>query len=332
VPTPSAADEAAAPVDLAAEPDDAELARLCRGPHDRLTDAFAEGGAPAARECFVRMVELVHDIAALYANWCTATTDWLLRTHGFAAAAAVFPVAELLPAGPETSLRPAQLPIVRAVYRSADFPADKADLDARIAAAADPAAFIALWDEVHEALDGAEILRRDAATALVTMVHRRYGPDGLEDCLRHATELVWRPRMEADLGRPALVRLRAWAEKMSVGHNGSIRIRREPDGWVLVLDPCGSCGRQLLTGRYREPWNFAVVDPGHRVGFLRDDITVYQSHLAVAHTMVPIETTGAPWPAMACAGLAARPCELVLYRDPAKTDERFYAQVGMTKA
>ncbi|MBM9468754.1 hypothetical protein [Nakamurella leprariae] len=328
---PPRIDSDAAPVDVEDQPSAAELARMCRSPHVRLTDAVTDGGPTAGRATWWHMVELVHDIAALYANWCTATTDWLLRTHGFAAAAAVFPVSELLPGGPVTVLSPEQTALARAVYRATDFPTERSDLERRVGAAEAVAALTALWDEVHAALDAAEVLRRDAATALVSLVHDRYGPDGLEDCLRHATGLVWRPRMAADLGRPPLVRLRAWAEKMSVGHNGAVSIRAEADRWVIVLDPCGSCGRQLLTGRYRDPWNFRVVAPGHRVGFLRDDITVYQAHLAVAHTMVPIELTGAPWPAMQCAGLAARPCELVLYRDPATTAEPFYAQVGMTR-
>jgi hypothetical protein len=115
---------------------------------------------------------------------------------------------------------------------------------------------------------------------------------------------------------------------MSVGHNGAVRVREYEDRWVFTLDPCGSCGRQILAGRYEPPWSFGVVEDGAPVGFLRPDTTVYQAHLAVVHTLVPIERIGAPWPAVSCAGLAGRPCELVLYRDPAETDERYFTQVG----
>lgn len=45
----------------------------------------------------------------------------------------------------------------------------------------------------------------------------------------------------------------------------------------------------------------------------------------MAHTLVPIERTGAPWPTIPCSGLGGSPCELVIYRDPARTDERYYA-------
>ena len=317
--------------DAVDEPDQAELDRLCRGPEQRLREAMAASGSAAAVECSRSMTALVHDIAALYSNWCTATTLWLAERHGFAAAAAAFPSAELLPAGPVTVLTAEQLEIVRAVYRAPDHSTLAEEFWDRVRASAEDGAdtLVATWDDVHHALDGAEILRRDSATALVSLVHDRYGPDGLEDCLRFATDLVWAPRMAADLGRPPVIRLRAWAEKMSVGHNGAVRIRSESDCWVFVLDPCGSCGRQILGGRYRSPWNFGVVEPGHRVGFFRDDITVYQSHLAVAHTLVPIERTGAPWPAMRCAGLAAQPCELVLYKVPAATPAEFYRQVGL---
>jgi hypothetical protein len=118
---------------------------------------------------------------------------------------------------------------------------------------------------------------------------------------------------------------------MSIGHNGAVRITERTDRWVFTLDPCGSCGRQILSGRYAPPWNFGLVAAGARTGFRRDDITVYQAHLAVAHTLVPIERTGSPWPAISCAGLAAQPCELVIFRDLAATDDSYYEQVGMSR-
>lgn len=313
----------------------AELDHLCRGPRPRLVEAHATGSADEIERTFRRITGFIADIANLYSRWTAGTVNWLQVRHGFEAAAAVCPPGELLPGGPECGLTEAETTLVRAVLRADRHPEPAAALAARLRATATspaPDALLQLWHEVHAALDRAEILRRDTATALVSHVHDVYGPDGLEDCYRHLTELIWLPRMRSDLQHPPTARLRNWAEKMSIGHNGQVSIREEPDRWVFTLNPCGSCGRQLLAGRYQPPWNFAVVEANARVGFLREDITVYQAHLAVAHTMVPIELTGAPWPAMSCVGLAAQPCELVLYRDPARTDEGYYAQVGAAKA
>jgi hypothetical protein len=304
----------------------AELDDFCRPARQRLADSYRSGSPAELTETYRAIVAAIRDIADLYSAWSAATLGWLRERHGFAAVAAVLPVHELLPGGPETGLTEPEMTIVRSVLRGEDD-----TQTARIVFARSEEELLTAWEEIHAACDRAEILRRDSATALLSVVHDRYGPEALEDSLRYAAELIWLPRMTADLRYAPRDRLRNWAVKMATGHNGTVSAREEPDHWVITLDPCGSCGRQILAGRYRPPWNFSVVTDGYKVGFLRPDITVYQAHLAVAHTMVPIERTGAPWPAMSCAGLAAGPCEIVLYRDPAQTDARYYEQVGAVK-
>lgn len=293
-----------------------ELDHLCRSPRRRMLEAHREGHVVAT---FHAMAALIRDITDLYARWASATVLWLHDRHGLDAAA--LPVHELFPSG-----MPAMARVARDVLTGTGSGA-AAMLER--AAADGESAVLACWDDIHAACYAAETVRRDAVTALLTVVNERYGPTGLEDCLRHATELIWVPRMHADLRRPPEVRLRAWAEKMAVGHNGGVGIVEEPDRWVFTLDPCGSCGRQILDGRYSPPWNFGVVAGRHPVGFLRSDITVYQAHLAVAHTIVPTERLGTPWPAMLCAGLAARPCELAIYKADAPTHRAYYEQVGL---
>ena len=304
-----------------------ELDWLCRGPQERLAEALATGSPAEVLTTFRRMTGQIRGIADLYVQWSVATLGWIHERHGLAAAGDAAMFTELWPAGQADHLDADQLDLVRSALRGTDD-----DLDQRIlavAAGGGRSEVLALWSLVHQACDLAEQLRRDAVTAQLTLVNDRYGADGLEACLRHAADLIWIPRMEADLACLPADRVRSWAEKMSIGHNGAVRITERTDRWVFTLDPCGSCGRQILSGRYAPPWNFGLVAAGARTGFRRDDITVYQAHLAVAHTLMPIERTGSPWPAISCAGLAAQPCELVIFRDPAATDDSYYAQVGM---
>jgi hypothetical protein len=302
-----------------------ELDWLCRGPEERLAEAVATGAPAEVLATFWRMTGLIRGIADLYVRWSVATLGWLHERHGLAAAGDAAMFTELWPADQAPRLDAAQLSLVRSVLRGPDEAFDQRVL----AAAGDLDEVLALWTQVHEACDTAEQLRRDAVTAQLTLVCERYGADGLEDCLRHAVDLIWIPRMENDLALAPADRVRGWAEKMAIGHNGAVRITEHADRWVFTLDPCGSCGRQVLSGRYAPPWNFGLVPAGARAGFLRDDITVYQAHLAVAHGLVPIERGGAPWPAISCAGLAGRPCELVIFRDPAATYDSYYEQVGV---
>ena len=295
----------------------AELDHLCRTPRQRMLDAYRAGDVVRT---FHAMAVLIRDITALYARWSAVTVLWLHERHGLDAAACAMPPHELLPFGAPALGRFARDVLVDSGNAAADA------LDA--AAKAGEAAVLSCWNDIHAECYSAETVRRDTLTALLTLVNNAYGADGLDDCLRYATDLIWVPRMQADLAQLPDVRLRSWAEKMAVGHNGGISIVEEPSRWVLTLDPCGSCGRQVLDGRFAPPWNFGVVADGHAVGFLRSDITVYQAHLAIAHTLVPIERTGAPWPAMRCAGLVGRPCELVIYKSSSDTDARYFEQVG----
>jgi hypothetical protein len=306
-----------------------ELDWLCRGSRERLAEALATGSPDTVLSTFQRMTALVRGIADLYAQWSVATLGWLHERHGLAAAGDAAMFTELMPAGAAGHLEAGQLEIVRSVLRGRDDSTDQRVLAVAAGGALDE--LRALWSQVHQACDQAEQLRRDAVTAQLTLVSDRYGAAGLEECLRHAADLIWVPRMEADLACCPADRVRSWAEKMSVGHNGAVRVTEHADRWVFELNPCGSCGRQVLSGRYAPPWSFGLVPAGARAGFLRNDITVYQAHLAVAHALVPIERTGAPWPAVTCAGLAGGPCELVIFRDPAATDDRYYEQVGVRR-
>ncbi len=311
--------------DLSAE----ELVHICRGPHERLVEALDSLPPREVASEFLRLLALVRDIADLYARWSVVTLGWLHERHGLDAAASAAAVHELWPPSASPRLTDEQLEVVRDAFRSdGRVVAERVE---GLARAHDTTGLLAYWDEVNAACDLAEIIRRDTVTAQVTLVNERYGADGLEDCLRYATDLLWVPRMERDLANAPEVRVRNWAEKMATGHHGAISVAQHDDRWVITLDPCGSCRRQIRSGRYAPPWSFGVVAPGHRVGFYRPDITVYQAHLAIAHTLVPIERRGAPWPAMGCSGLDGGSCELVIYRDPAQTDEAYYAQVGAQK-
>jgi hypothetical protein len=63
---------------------------------------------------------------------------------------------------------------------------------------------------------------------------------------------------------------------------------------------------------------------------MEGDVTVYQAHIAVMHTIMPIERIGAPWPAIDCAkGATGGTCRVMMYKDPRTAAPEHYAMVGM---
>jgi hypothetical protein len=156
----------------------------------------------------------------------------------------------------------------------------------------------------------------DAVCALLTHVYRTHGIDALATSIEYAgdqTLLAWMPD---DIGRDPVARVRAWAAMLQ-GNFATVRVEERDDRFVVVQDPCGSCGRQLLAGRHPGPYDHATVTEVHPITFDRGDVPVYRTHVAVMHFLVPEARLGVPWPVVACPrGTAATPCRIHLYKDP----------------
>jgi hypothetical protein len=61
------------------------------------------------------------------------------------------------------------------------------------------------------------------------------------------------------------------------------------------------------------------------------DYTVYRTHLAAWHFVMPIREGLPPWPAIDCSGVPGR-CWFTLYKEPTKTPSRYYDMVGLDQA
>ena len=115
---------------------------------------------------------------------------------------------------------------------------------------------------------------------------------------------------------------------LTVGNFGTLRITEDDEKFIVTQDPCGSCGRQHRDGRYEPPWDFPLITEQCGMNFFNDQLTLYRTHLAVMHTLVPIEKIGAPWPAFKCSGVKGAACQLYLYKNPRTADAQFYQMVG----
>ncbi len=156
----------------------------------------------------------------------------------------------------------------------------------------------------------------DGVCALLSHVYRTHGIDVLHASIEHAgdrTLLAWMPE---DVSRDPVTRVRTWAGMLQ-GNFATVRVEENDTRFVIIQDPCGSCGRQLAAGRHPGPFDHATVAEVHPITFDRGNVPVYRTHVAVMHFLVPEARTGVPWPVVACPrGTVAAPCRIHLYKDP----------------
>jgi hypothetical protein len=139
------------------------------------------------------------------------------------------------------------------------------------------------------------------------------------------------PWMMEDITHDPQERIRSWITLL-LGNFAKIRVEEDDEKFTIFQDPCGSCGRQIRDGCYKPPLNLAVVKEKHPITFNSGEVTVYQAHLAVMHTIMPIERIGAPWPAIVCPkGATGGPCRIFMYKNPRAAAPEHYAMVGLTR-
>jgi hypothetical protein len=180
----------------------------------------------------------------------------------------------------------------------------------------DPLAALATYDRFENACRVLQDAYRDWLSSLLSEVYRRWGPDELENLHRYCAERTLLPWMTVDTHNTPPKRLVRWV-RMLQGHFSVVRASEDDEKFVLVQDPCGTCSRQLLAGRYDPPFNLAVVEEKHVLTWGRGSTPVYRTHVPVWHIAMARERLGVPWPVNRCpAGLETGPCPTFLYKDP----------------
>lgn len=300
----------------------AELAALCTPPRDQLLAALATGDKAAAKATYAALEDAFRTFHEIYYRWVALEQAFLYEQYGHEGlfkAVSINPIVvhamqlgmtseELLHGG-------------RSVKDEMNALIDTASTDA----------VMRRYDSLERGFRNLHDLYREWLSLLLSHVYREYGVDALERCLRHSSDARWMPWMLEDVTHDVRQRLREWTALL-LGNFASIRIEEDDEKFILHQDPCGSCGRQIRQGCHAPPVDLAIVKEKHPITFNAGNVTVYQAHLAVMHTIMPIERIGAPWPAIRCpAGASGGPCQIVLFKNPRTAAAEDYARVGMCK-
>jgi hypothetical protein len=296
-----------------------DLEALCLSGEERILSALASGDRSRIAQTFADVDAAYREFREIYHGWAAMIFEFLLADGGFDALKKATPMEGPLAAAAAAGIDGER---IRAVTEA------PARFEARVAAG-DPAGARAVVREQAEAARELHDWYRDWVSSLLSHVYRELGVDGLERCLRASSERGWMPWMMEDVTHDPRTRLRDWTRLLAVGNFATISIEEEDDKFVIVQHPCGSCGRQDEGDRTAPPWNLAVVRERHPITWGRGGVSAYRTHIAVMHTLMPIERIGAPWPLMHCPRAAGEPCTIHFYKDARHVDPEDLARTGL---
>ncbi len=295
-----------------------ELDAIALPPREQLRAALERDPASAG-SVFERLDAGYARFVDGFRAWLAAIQAFLFETRGLDALAAANELSPLLEAAE------------RAHAAAADLADSGASDVVRAIKAGNPEAALdafALREEQHRRTHD---LYRDWLSAWLSHVYRAHGIEALESCLRYAGERTLLRWMPHDLARPAEQRVRQWAS-MLLSNFAEIRVDEDEEKFVITQNICGTCSRQILDGAYGAAPKLAIVEEPHPITFGCGGVPVYRTHVAVMHYLMPIESSGVPWPVVECPdGAATGPCRVLIYKDPAATPQHHAARVRMLR-
>ena len=308
-----------------------ELDEMCRNGTELIHEAIDGGDPGAVAAEYLRICEARAGLVDLMVEWSSTTLQYALETHGEAAMARCLQPDFWLEIGQRTGLDAEATALARGVFAD---PRPTAERLAAMVEAGETGAAKRFWGEVDEATMRLHDYRIDWLSAIASHVYEAHGAEGLYGALMKCAEAEWwHGRMEGDLAELAdpVGRVRNWSFFLGVGNWGTVSISETAEAFVIHHQVCGSCGRQDLRGCFEEPISFPRVTeeiPG--LNFGNPIYSVYRTHLAVWHFVMPIRDVGHPWPAIECSGVPGR-CWFMMDKDAHDTPERYYERAGLSK-
>ena len=297
-----------------------ELDALCRSPKEQMAAVLATEDKEAAKQKYAELEDAFFAFHDIYHHWVALGQEFIYQEYGHDGLAKAVPISAILVEALKLDMSVGEvLNCSKSVKGRMNTLIDTGDT----------AEVLKYYDYMERGFRDIHDLYREWTSLLLSHVYREYGIDALEKCLRYSSDQRWMPWMMDDITHSAQQRLRDWVILL-LGNFATLRVEEDDEKFTLFQDPCGSCGRQILQGCHKPPLNLAVVKEKHAISFLAGEVTVYQAHIAVMHTIMPIERIGAPWPAIHCPkGATGGPCQIFMYKDPRTAAPEHYAMVGM---
>lgn len=167
-------------------------------------------------------------------------------------------------------------------------------------------------------------------TALLGHIYRRYGDDALYQALSESLGPSWKPVVENYTGKDARSKAEMYAWGLR-GHLQPLKVVEDDEKITLMMQPCGSGGKLMLSKSYEPPLNLAKIKKAQHMTFNREDFPVYCAHCAFQE-ILSIEWAGEPVVVLEPGQeIGAQVCRFHIYKDPKNVPAEFYERFGKKK-
>jgi len=171
---------------------------------------------------------------------------------------------------------------------------------------------------------------------LLSGIDADFGEEAVRESVEVAYREIWQPRYLLWARMTPLERLQLSVEGMrghlsGIGRRGDVGIVDEPDRYVMVLDPCGSCGilRRGDPESGREPYHPAGNRRPHPWTWGRTGVGWYSVHSPIVMEYVQMREGGPPLrPLEDCDTAIA--CRWFVYKDADRVRPEHYVRMGFT--
>jgi len=173
---------------------------------------------------------------------------------------------------------------------------------------------------------------RDWIAAIYSYIYKRYGDETLYE-VNHAACSFWLKDLMELYPKESPSRRTQMLAAGFRGHLVPLRVEEDDEKFTITMLPCGSGGKLVLDGGYKEPRNLARVKKGQPQTFSKDDFPVYCTHCAFQE-IIPIEVLGYPIFITDCPDgdkIGDEHCKVYIYKDPKNIPEKFYTRLGKKK-
>jgi hypothetical protein len=169
-----------------------------------------------------------------------------------------------------------------------------------------------------------------------TEIATHFGEDAIRESVTLAYEHIWKPRYALWGEMTPELRLQLSVEGMRGGHlsgprhRGDVGVADEGDRYVMLLDPCGSCGvlRRGDPDSGRPPHPSATNREPHPWTQFRTGMSWYSVHSMIALEYIQMSEGGPPLRPVEDCDLPDRPCRWFIYKDTTKPRRVHYERQG----